>query len=114
MTSGYQYKAKLAFVVLVDDGWLRIQICTKKEKRNMNLIVNKLNGKCMRELYRSANQEANYCSQPFITALIIMLLKFLVFKVISLLNSSTYRYDDGKDGRVWETQTRHDDHIFVI
>jgi hypothetical protein len=50
MTSGYQYKAKLAFVVLVDDGWLRIQICTKKERGNMNLIVNKLNGKCMREL----------------------------------------------------------------
>jgi hypothetical protein len=41
MTSGYQYKAKLAFVVLVDDGWLRIQICTKRKKVNMNLTVNR-------------------------------------------------------------------------
>jgi hypothetical protein len=37
-----QYKAKLAFVVvLVDDGWLRIQICTKMKKVNMNLTVNR-------------------------------------------------------------------------
>jgi hypothetical protein len=51
----YQHKAKLAFVILDDDGWIRIQICTKKNKGKLDCwIVNK---KCMQCIEGACNIE---------------------------------------------------------
>jgi hypothetical protein len=62
MMERYQHKAKLAFVILDDDGWIKIQICTKKNKAKLDCwIVNKQNKKMHAmhggSLHKSANQQ---------------------------------------------------------